>query len=115
MTTEYYHSGITLRGREDAIGSKKNWNKWLYTDVALNGMSKEEAMQNHNYDDFGKWGQKRFHEIYDSLIEQYNAGAGLDAKGKEIEVSTQIVYILMALAIGLVIAFVFIRLTKKKK
>ena len=98
--------------RQNMIGSIKNWEKTLYNDVAVNGMSYEAAKRKHNYNSYMKWGQKRFDKVYDSFYEIYLATHGKDAMGEEIAKSAQIVYILIALVIGLCIAFVFIKLTK---
>lgn len=116
MENRYYQSTITLRKQEHAVkGSKTYWTNLLYTDVAEKGMSLEQAKTKYNYSSYKKWGRKRFDIIYDSLIEIYNAKNGIGGKGGEIERSKQIVYMLIALTVGLVIAFVFVRLIKKKK
>ena len=110
----YKHTpAITLsEPLSNMIGSIKNWEKVLYDDVVVRGMGLEAARQKHDYyNSYKKWGQKRFDKVYDAYIEMYNARVTPEQNNAK---STQMVYILIALTIGLVIAFVFLKLSKKK-
>ena len=56
--------------RLNMIGSIKNWNKVLYTDVAELGMSYEDAKRKYDYDSYMNWGKKRFDKVYDGTYEK---------------------------------------------
>jgi len=98
--------------RLNMIGSIKNWEKVLYTDVAVNGMSYEAAKAKHNYNKYAKWGQKRFDQVYNAFREIYLSMSGSDKMGEDIAKSSQTVYILIALAVGLCVAFLFVKMNK---
>ena len=107
-----YTPAITLSdSRYNMIGSIKNWEKVLYDDVVVRGMGLEETRQKHDYyNSYKKWGQKRFDQVYNAYIEMYKARVTPEQDNAK---STKMVYILIAVAIGLVIAFVFLKLSKK--
>ena len=106
-----YTPAITLSdSRYNMIGSIKNWENVLRADVLEHGMGLEETRQKHNYNSYKKWGQKRFDQVYKAYIEMYKARVTPEQENAK---STKMVYILIAVAIGLVIAFVFLKLSKK--
>jgi len=95
--------------RYDMIGSIKNWEKVLYQDVAVGGMDYETAKLKYNYNKYAKWGQKRFDKVYDAFHEIYLSNTGKDSTGLKILQGQNVLYVVMAIAIGLVLAFVFMK------
>jgi hypothetical protein len=103
---------IIENDRLNMIGSIKNWEKVLYQDVAIGGMSYEQAKEKYNYNKYLAWGKKRFDQVYEAYREIYLSARGTDNLDKNIIQSTEILYIVMALAIGLSLAFLFIKFSK---